>query len=410
MDGKKRNIFNLADKLLADFPVIAIIGTRQCGKTTLCKQLRSNWKYIDLENPRDYDYLTTDPLMFFEQNPHSVIIDEAQLCPALFKVLRGVIDSARTHKNRFIITGSSSPELLTNISESLAGRIANIELSPFKTNEKLSQPLSHLYLELQNPDQNFDFKQLSSNMALADFRTQWLFGGYPEPTLNGSTDFWQIWMQNFRDAYINRDIAALFPNINKINYRRFMMILAKLSGTIINKSDLARSIEVSQPTIAQYLDIAHNTFLWRNIQSFNNNSIKSLIKMPKGFIRDSGLLHFLLKIHDEDSLMTDPIVGLSFESFVIEEIIRGIIAIGAVNTDFYYYRTKHGAEIDLIISGPNGYIPIEIKYGSYTPINKLHKLAEFVNDYDAPYGIVINNSNSIEYLSDKIIQIPVNYL
>jgi len=410
MDAIKRNAFDLATKLLDKFPVLAIIGTRQCGKTTLSKQLRNHWKYIDLENPRDYDYLISDPLMFFEQNPHSVIIDEAQLSPILFKVLRGVIDSDRERKNRFIITGSSSPELLNHISESLAGRIAYIELSPFKTNERLQQPLSEIYNAFAKPNDVFNFRDLKSSMSLLDFRDQWLLGGYPEPTLQQDSDFWQMWMQQFRDSYINRDIAALFPNINKINYRRFMTILAKLSGTIINKSDLARNIEVSQPTISQYLDIAHNTFLWRNIPSFSNNSLKSLIKMPKGIIRDSGLLHYLLKIHDQESLMSDPIVGLSFEGFVIEEIIRGIQAKGIVNTDFYYYRTKHGAEIDLIISGPHGYIPIEIKYGSFTPLNKLEKLKEFVNDYDAAYGIVINNSNTIQYLSGNIIQIPVNFL
>lgn len=410
MDAIKRNAFDLANTLLDKFPVLAIVGTRQCGKTTLSKQLRPYWKYLDLENPRDFDYLTSDPLMFFEQNPHSIIIDEAQISQALFKVLRGVIDSDRARKNRFIITGSSSPELLKHISESLAGRIAYIELSPFKTNERLQQPLSKIYGAFAKADREFDFKGLSSNMTLADFHDQWLLGGYPEPILQQDNNFWQIWMQQFRDAYINRDIATLFPKINRINYRRFITILAKLSGTIINKSDLARSIEVSQPTISQYLDIAHNTFLWRNIPSFSNNSIKSLVKMPKGIIRDSGVLHYLLKIHDQETLMSDPIVGLSFEGFVIEEIIRGIQAKGIVNTDFYYYRTKHGAEIDLIISGPYGYIPIEIKYGSFTPANKLEKLKEFVNEYDAPYGIVINNSNSIEYLAKNIVQIPVNYL
>jgi predicted AAA+ superfamily ATPase len=217
-------------------------------------------------------------------------------------------------------------------------------------------------------------------------------------------------MQQYRDSYINRDIARLFPSLNKINYRRFLNTLSKLSGTIINKSDLARSLEVSQPTVTQYINIAHGTFLWRNMESFTNGHLKSLIKMPKGMLRDSGLLHFLLKIHDLESLYSDPIVGLSFEGFVIEELIRGIDASGATNMDYSFYRTKNGAEIDLIVSGPYGLIPIEIKYGSFTPLNKLHKLREFVESNNLPRGIVINNSNSIEYLAPNIIQIPVNYL
>lgn len=410
MDDIKRNIQPLASKLLDDFPILAIVGARQTGKTTISKQIRPDWRYFDLENARDYDYITTDPLQFFTQNPHHIILDEAQIYPDLFKTLRGVIDAQRGLKNRFIITGSSSPDLLHNIAESLAGRIAYIELAPFKTNEIMHQPLSDFYNYIAKPTPDFDFKAMNTNLTLADFSRQWLFGGYPEPTVRSEKQFWEMWMQQYRDTYINRDIAALFPKINRVNYRRFISILAKLSGTIINKSDLARSIEVSQPTITQYLDIAHNTFIWRNIQSFSNNQIKSLIKMPKGIIRDSGLLHFLLKIHDHESLMTDPIVGLSFEGFVIEEIIRGIQAKGIVNTDFYYYRTKHGAEIDLIVDTPHGYIPIEIKYGSFVPIKKLAKLQEFVATHNAPFGLVINNSSEIQYLTDKIIQIPVNHI
>jgi predicted AAA+ superfamily ATPase len=408
MTGIKRNLYARANDLLGKFPVIGIIGSRQSGKTTLSKQLRPNWKYLDLENPRDYDYVTADPLMFFEQNPHSIIIDEAQLDTNLFKVLRGVIDQNRTQKNRFILTGSSSPELQEKIAETLAGRIAYIELSPFKTNEKLQAPLSKLYDFFLDPRQAFDFKALATDLTLQNFREQWLYGGYPEPTLELQN--WNDWMQQYRDSYINRDIARLFPSLNKINYRRFLNTLSKLSGTIINKSDLARSLEVSQPTVTQYINIAHGTFLWRNMESFTNGHLKSLIKMPKGMLRDSGLLHFLLKIHDLESLYSDPIVGLSFEGFVIEELIRGIDASGATNMDYSFYRTKNGAEIDLIVSGPYGLIPIEIKYGSFTPLNKLHKLREFVESNNLPRGIVINNSNSIEYLAPNIIQIPVNYL
>jgi len=411
MDGIKRNLHARIETLLEDFPVVAILGSRQTGKTTLSKQLRPDWKYIDLENPRDFDYVSHDPLLFFEQNPSQVIIDEAQLHPEIFNVLRGVIDNNRTQPNRFILTGSSSPFLIESISETLAGRIAYIELPPLKANERFCEPLSDFYKIFTMKDPSvFEFENLKTLLTLNNMRSQWLQGGYPEPVLKDDMYFWSEWMQQYRDSYLNRDMARLFPGLNIINYRRFLQMLAKLAGTIINKSDLARNIEVSQPTITQYINIAQDTVVWRNLQSYQNNYLKSLIKMPKGMIRDSGLLHFLLKIHDLDSLMSDPIVGLSFESFIIEELIRGIQAVGGANTDYYFYRTKHGAEIDLIVEGPNGLLPIEIKYGSHTPAKKLVTLQEFIDKMGLKIGIVINNADKVQQLTTNIIQVPANYI
>ena len=409
MDGLKRNDTARLEYLLDRFPVVAIVGTRQSGKTTLSKQLRPNWLYMDLENPRDYDRISYDPLLFFEQNPHSVIIDEAQTYPQLFSVLRGIIDSKREQKNRFILTGSSSPDLVEKISESLAGRIACVELSPLKCNELYQQPLSKFY-DFFNDKNLSSLNTLHTDITLTQIRQHWLYGGYPEPGVDHSVEYWLNWMEQYRGSYINRDMAQLFPKLDKITYRRFLSLLAKLSSTIINKADLARNLEISQPSIQQYLTIADGTFIWRNIPSFDKSIIKSVIKMPKGIIRDSGLLHYLLKIQDEESLLSDPIVGLSFEGYVIEEILRGLAAKGIVNYDYYYYRTKDGAEIDLILEGTFGIVPIEIKYGSYTSLKNLKVLQEFVITNNLGLGIVINQANKVEQLTDRIIQIPINYL
>lgn len=409
MDGLKRNDTARLEYLLDRFPVVAIVGTRQSGKTTLSKQLRPNWLYMDLENPRDYDRISYDPLLFFEQNPHAVIIDEAQTYPQLFSVLRGIIDSKREQKNRFILTGSSSPDLIEKISESLAGRIACVELSPLKCNELYQQPLSKFY-DFFNDKNLSSLNTLHTDITLTQIRQHWLYGGYPEPGVDHSVEYWLNWMEQYRGSYINRDMAQLFPKLDKITYRRFLSLLAKLSSTIINKADLARNLEISQPSIQQYLTIADGTFIWRNIPSFDKSIIKSVIKMPKGIIRDSGLLHYLLKIQDEESLLSDPIVGLSFEGYVIEEILRGLAAKGIVNYDYYYYRTKDGAEIDLILEGTFGIVPIEIKYGSYTSLKNLKVLQEFVITNNLGLGIVINQANKVEQLTDRIIQIPINYL
>lgn len=410
MTGIKRNIHDLSEKLLVFFPVLSIIGARQCGKTTLSKQLRPDWLYFDLENPRDFDRISNDPLLFFEQHEHSIIIDEAQLLPEIFPVLRGVIDKKRELKGRFILTGSSSPDLLNNISESLAGRIANIELSTMKANERYQQPLSNFYNAFETKIVDLDISTLEANLSLPQIRKHWLYGGYPEIITNDSIDYWINWMNAYRDSYLNRDMAALFPKINKTTFRRFLQMLAKLSGTIINKSDFARNLEVSQPSIHEYISIAEGTFIWRNLHSYEKNISKSLIKMPRGFIRDTGLYHFLIKLYDEESLYSDPLVGHSFEGFVIEEIIKGLQAKGITNFDTFFYRTRGGAEVDLILEGSFGVLPIEIKYGSHTPIRNLKSLNNFIKNNNLSLGLVINQANNIARLTPEIIQLPINYL
>ena len=173
---------------------------------------------------------------------------------------------------------------------------------------------------------------------------------------------------------------------------------------------MARDLEISQPTIHEYLEIVSGTFIWRNLPSYESKKIKSIIKMPKGYIRDSGLLHFLNKIFELEHLYNNIIVGRSFEGFIIEEIIKGIQAQGIIGCDYYHYRTRGGAEIDLILEGNFGLIPIEIKYSSHTTIKQLRSLTDFIRTHNLNYGIVINQAKEITKLTKNIIQIPANFL
>jgi predicted AAA+ superfamily ATPase len=410
MIGVKRNLEHKARETLEMFPVMAILGARQVGKTTLAKNLIDGWKYIDLEDPDDYDLITNNPKFFFQQYPRHVIIDEAQLYPELFAILRGIIDAARSEKGRFIITGSSSPELLSQISETLAGRIGILELGSLKANEYYQKPLSPFY---EMFSEKLDPENLISGpppLTIQEIQRLWFMGGYPEPLLTKNELFYHQWMENYRDTYINRDIARLFPRLNKIAYRRFLTILSKLSGTIKNKRDLGRTLEVNEGTAKDYLSIAEGTFLWRSLPSFERNIIKSIIKMPKGYIRDTGLLHYLTRINSLHELVEDPLVGKSFESFVIEEIIRGLESTFVTNWHPYYYRTRNGAEIDLVLDGPFGILPIEIKYGTSVKVNQLLSLTQFVHEHQLPFGMVINQSSSVEWLSPKIVQVPVGWI
>lgn len=410
MSGIKRNLEIKAQQMLDMFPVVAIVGARQVGKTTLAKGMVNDWKYIDLESPDDFELISRNPNLFFKQYPQHVIIDEAQIYPELFPVLRGIIDSHRSQKGRFIITGSSSPELLSQISETLAGKIGLIELGTLKANEYYQKPLSRFYdlfatkLSLQNVISG------PAPLSLAEMQVVWFKGGYPEPLLEKNMMFYHQWMESYRDTYINRDIARLFPRLNKIAYRRFLTILSKLSGTIINKRDLGRAIEVTEGTVKDYLKIVEGTFLWRALPSFERNIIKSIIKMPKGYIRDTGLLHYLIRIKSFEELFEDPLVGFSFEAFVVEELIKGLQATSATNWEPYYYRTRNGAEIDLILDGFFGLLPIEIKYGTSVHLKQITALIQFVEEHNLPLGMVINQSESVEWITPKIVQIPVGWI
>ena len=187
-------------------------------------------------------------------------------------------------------------------------------------------------------------------------------------------------------------------------------MIGRLSGSIVNKRDLARSLEINEKTVSHYISIAEGTYLWNSLLSFANNYNKSMLKMPKGYIRDTGLLHYLLKIKSFDELFCDPISGQSFEGFVIEEILKGLQVSMAVNWQPYYFRTKHGAEIDLILEGHFGLIPIEIKQGYSVKLKQLTAISQFIEKTKAEFGLVINQSDKIVWLKDNILQIPVNYI
>ncbi len=402
-----RNSAVKVNALLKVFPAVLILGVRQSGKTTLAQQVRKDWKYFDLENINDLDFISSDMDFFFNEYPGSIIIDEALEFSDLFKHLRGVIDSDRNQKNRFILTGSSSPELIKHASESLAGRLGIVELGTFKINELHEKPLPSFYQIFNNPLSASALEKLKKlTVEEGDVINNFLHGGYPEPVLAKDNDYFRLWMQNYFQLYIERDIRKLFPRLDTLKYRRFVSILSELSGTIINKAQLGRALDTSEVTIRDYLEIADKTFVWRMIPSYEKAKSKSIVKMPKGILRDSGLTHFLANIDSREKLIRSPHVGQNFESFIIEEIIKGIQCTNATNWEYYYYRTKHGAEVDLILEGSFGVLPIEIKFGVTTQSRQITSLQKFLSDNSLPLGLVINNSTEVRTLASNIIQIP----
>lgn len=229
--------------------------------------------------------------------------------------------------------------------------------------------------------------------------------GYPEPWTKYNYRFTKLWMQNYMQTYIERDILRLFPGLNLQKYKLFIQMLANLSGQIINYSTVARTLGVSQPTVREYFQIAHGTFIWRNVPSYEKNATKRIVKHPKGYLRDTGLHHFMLHQYSLSDLLVHPLMGSSWEALVIENIIRGFTALG-VHFDYYYYRTGAGAEVDLVLEGEFGLIPFEIKYTQSVSLKELRGLKAFIKERNCRYGFVINNNEKVTLIDENIIGIP----
>ena len=412
MTDKKRILASKIETLLQMFPVVAVVGPRQCGKSTLVKAVAPDWKYYDLERPDDYQLISSDPLGFFSRQRDKTIIDEAQQFPDLFKVLRGVIDQDRRACGRFLLTGSSSPEIVKGLSESLAGRIATVELWPFKAVEFFDKAQPAIYDLLINSNTTVEeLAELQTDLNVDQVYEHWLLGGYPEPRIKGKTQplFHGLWMDEYFADYIRRDIQRLFPRLSTHNFRLFIQSLSFHSGQVINQSAIARALEISSVTAKEYLEILHSTFVWRNLRSFEKNSLKKVQKMPKGFFRDQGILHHLLKLDELDRLLVHPAAGASFESFVIEEVIRGLQCTLKAGVEFNFYRTRDKSEIDLIVDGPFGFIPIEVKLGTQLNQRMLGPVKTFLSETGARFGLLVNNSEKIEVVADNIVQIPATY-
>ncbi len=405
----KRHYTALLNEYLSLFPCVAVIGVRQCGKTSLIHQLPDEWTHFDIEKIQDRDLIQANPDLFFRLNPGKVTIDESQLLPGLFPALRVAIDHQRDKCGLFIITGSSSPELIRSISESLAGRVAIIEMEPFNLAEAYEKPVSNVYHLIQQQALSIHSDELTPVHTLDEVMHYWLNGGYPEPWIKNTVRFRKIWMQNYIQTYLDRDILRSFPKLSRDKYRLFTQLLSQLSGQIINYSNVSRLLGVSQPTARDYFEIAQGTFIWRHLPAYEKNASKRIIKHPKGYLRDTGLLHHLLHLHDLNMLMTHPQMGHSWEAMISENIIRGLITLGT-QFEYFHYRTGAGAEIDLVLEGEFGLLPIEIKFAQRVTNKSLRPLREFIQGYSCEYGLIIHNHEAVRMYDDNIIGIPATYL
>jgi len=338
----KRICENQLLQALSWSPAVAILGARQVGKTTLAQQIaerQPDTLYLDLEQPQALARLEA-PELFFAANRHRlVVLDEIQNAPELFSVLRGEIDADR-RPGRFLILGSASFKLLQQ-SQSLAGRLALIDMAPLLLPEIMT--------------------------TFADMQTLWLRGGFPGSYLAASDEAAWHWRDAFVRHFLNTDLPmAVGVALDPEQMRRFWRMVAHLHGQMFNASAVAASLGVAQPTVARYLDHLTQTLMLRRLEPYHANVGKRLVKSPKVYVRDTGLLHYLLNIKTQDELSGHPATGASWEGFVVEQICNQLPAGAMVS----FYRTAAGAELDLLVELGAKKIAFEVKFSSAPKMTK----------------------------------------
>lgn len=367
---------------LGEAPAVALLGPRQVGKSTLARLIAEDYPdslYLDMERPADARRMTDADAFLRERLGSLIVIDEVHRVPALFEVLRGVIDEGRRQGLRtgqFLLLGSASPSLLGMASESLAGRIAQIELAPIDP--------------------------IEAHAAQIASTTTWIRGGFPDSLLATTDEASMRWRARFIRTYLERDVPMFAPRIPAATLERLWRMLAHQSGGILNASHLASGLGVTGPTVTRYVDLLDDLELVRQLRPWHANLGKRLVKRPKVFIRDTGILHALLGLETQDELMGHPVVGPSFETLCVETAI----AVAGERFDPYFYRTSAGAEIDLLLCrGGRPEIAIDVKLSTAPVPSK--GFYSSVEELGVPRALVVYPGNASYPLADGVMAVPL---
>lgn len=327
----QRRLQNTVQEYLEYFPVLALLGPRQCGKTTLAHQIAKAFPravYLDMESPKDYQKLSDAELFLEAHQNRLIIIDEIQHNPGLFAILRSFVDRTK-RKSPVLILGSASRHLVQQSSESLAGRIAYLELTPFLLSEVTDIPIHQ----------------------------QWYRGGFPHSLLTPKDSLSIAWRSNYIKSIVERDLPQLGLALPAPKLHRLLQLLAHTHGELLNASKLGESIGVTYHTLRGFVDFLENAFILRTLPPLETNLKKKLVKSPKVYFRDSGILHSLLNLSGFDDILSHPCQGASWEGFAIEQILSSF----PEGWHASFYRTHVGAELDLVLEKAGRRIGIEFK-------------------------------------------------
>lgn len=370
-----RHLQTSIEKRLKHNPAIALLGARQVGKSTLARHILKKIKhsiYLDLEKSSDRQKIEFDPELFLNLNKNKLIcLDEIQLLPEIFRVLKSHIDENKRN-NQFLLLGSASRDLIAQSSETLAGRLAYMEITPFL------------------------FPEVADTIT---FKNHWLKGGYPRSVLQRDLEESMNWRRDYIKTFLERDVPKLGFSIPALKLERLWKILAHSHCQLLNLSNIGKALGVSHHTVRSYIDILEQTFLVKTIPPYTTNKKKRLIKTPKLYIRDTGLLHTLLNIEKMNDLLGHPVIGFSFESYIIENIISHYS-----KWDYSFYMDSSGNEVDLILEKGGQLVAVEIKAStSPKPEKGFWNAVEFLKPeksfivalvkeaFSGPEGVTITN-------------------
>jgi predicted AAA+ superfamily ATPase len=370
-------------RLAGQFPAVLILGPRQCGKTTLARHFVRG-RYLDLEKPSDAQVFAGDLEFALRHLDGPVILDEAQVIPGLFPVLRALIDESRRKYGRYFLLGSVSPELVRNISESLAGRVGIVELTPFLLGEV-------------------------AGVRRVDLDALWLRGGFPDALLTRDTARWEAWQENYVRTFIERDVTKHGLTMSPLEMRRFMGMLAHSHGGLLNASALGRSLGVTYHTVQHLLDLLEGYFLVRRLPPYHANLGKRLVKAPKIYLRDSGILHHLLGIGTKEQLFQSPARGNSFEGFMLEQLVARE-SLRNPGSRFFFFRTQTGIEVDLIVDRGQTRVGYEFKCAVSTDGKDVAHLKAALAEGVIHEGVLVYRGDRAFAVAEGVSVVPASAL
>jgi uncharacterized protein len=377
MEYVERDLKSRLILYLSTFPVVMIFGPRQSGKSTFVRHELPGFSHFDLERPTDLVQITADLELFLQEHPQWVCIDEAQRSPALFPALRYAVDKARG-AGRFVLLGSAGPQLLRTASENLTGRIGLLTLMPFSAQEL------HMTRSWQE---------------------RWRWGGFP-PVHDLELEEQKLsWIGSYVMTVLERDLPSLGVRIPSSRLLRFWRMLTHLNGSLLNQSALASSMELSTTAVAHYLDVLEGSLMVLRLPPYFANVGKRLVKRPKIYIRDTGILHWLAGLRRQEDLDSWVGKGSSFESLVLGELVARA-QIDLQEPRFYFYRTQAGAEVDLLIEDGRQITAVEIKHAASVGNYDMAGLRNCVKDLKLSRGFIITRGDSVREMGNGITCLP----
>ena len=403
----RRSIEQVINEYKEQFPILLLTGPRQVGKSTLFKELfRAEYKYFSLDDPILKEQIVNDPRLFLKNNPEKLIIDEVQYAPSIFPYLKMKVDENR-EDGMYLMTGSQAFVLMKNVSETLAGRVGILELQGISLREQFD-------IEFNRPFIPSDEYIAEREKKITEYTNLWqrIHRGYMPELIFNDRKKWEFFYSSYVQTYIERDVRDLINISDESKFLKFMISLASRSGELLNYGAVANEVGISNETVKRWVSVLRTSRIIYLLEPYFNNHLKRVIKTPKIYFMDVGLLAYLTKWPTPETLANGAKAGNIFETFIISEIVKSYLNAGIINPPLYFYRDKDKKEIDLIIEEAEKIYPIEIKM-SASPDKEMAKNFSVLKgkiDKEIGTGIIICQYDNKVYLSEDILVLPIEYI